>query len=51
MYFKTWSAKKDDGDSILENVLKKNGDTSTLIRWQKRQDEFLHNRRTKCKKH
>jgi transposase len=51
MYFRTWSFKKDDEDSILETVLKKNGNISTYTKWQKTQDEFLYNRRSECEKH
>jgi transposase len=47
-YFKIWNKKKDDKESILEEVLKKIGYGSTYRKWQEWQDFFLHNRCTKC---
>lgn len=51
-YFQIWSEKPEDNkDSILEAVLKKISGVDTYRKWQKRNDEFLHNRRSKCKEY
>ena len=48
-YFKIWTEKqKDNKDSIFEDVLKKISGSNTYRKWQERNDEFLHNRRSKC---
>ncbi len=51
-YFQIWSEKQEDNkDSIFEAVLKKISGINTYRNWQKRNDEFLHNRRSKRQEH
>jgi transposase len=48
-YFKIWGEKREEGkESILEEVLKKNGCKNTYRKWQEWQDFFLHRGRTEC---
>ena len=41
-YFRIWTEKREDGNSLLEEVLKKSGQTSALKGWQERKDLVLH---------
>lgn len=51
-YFQIWNEKQEDNkDSVFEAVLKKISGTNTYRNWQKRTDEFLYNRRSKCEEH
>lgn len=42
-YFNVWSSKYNNEGSLFESVLKKIGILNSYIKWQKRNDEFLHN--------
>jgi len=42
-YFKIWSEQTQDGQSILEQVLKKIGWRGPYKQWSEYQDKLLHN--------
>jgi transposase len=42
-YFTVWSSKYNNEESLFEGVLKKIGILNSYIKWQRRNDEFLHN--------
>lgn len=41
-YFQIWAERKNDGPSILEQALKKNGWRGPYQQWSERTDKFLH---------
>lgn len=41
-YFSIWKAEREDGSSLLEDVLKKAGERSALKGWKERKDLVLH---------
>jgi len=47
-YFQTWTRERENGDTLLDEVLKKIGRPMAYSRWKARMDEFLHHRRPEC---
>ena len=41
-YFQIWTEQREDGSSLLEEVLKKTGQASAYKGWQERKDLVLH---------
>lgn len=44
-YFQIWTKKQEDGETLLDGVLKKIGRPMAHKRWKERIDEFLYHRR------
>jgi transposase len=42
-YFQIWTEKKNNQESVLETILKKNGLGNTYKIWKERENKFLHN--------
>jgi transposase len=50
-YFQTWTRQREDGSTLLEEVLKKTGRPMAYRRWKERLDEFLYHRRPEREEH
>jgi len=41
-YYRIWTEEREDGTTLLEDVLKKIGQTGTIKLWKERKDLVLH---------
>ena len=47
-YFQVWTQEREDGNTLLDEVLKKIGRPMAYRRWKARIDEFLYHRCPEC---
>ncbi len=49
-YFQSWTKGQEEGNTLLDNVLKKFGRPMAYQQWKARIDEFLYHRHPECPK-